>query len=189
MSRAQQNSVVAQEGAAMASGQKVTVFLVTEHNPKSKEPLHADFANVQDAPEALAYFTERWGAPAVGPDGELDVERSLAFRDILRSAWHGNKNADGSPQMSELFAVMRVTPEQRIEAAPGVWQTAYLLFMRDRLLGKTHFCARPGCLNPYFVGRKTRRFCGDWKCTNYGAKQRRKKYNDAPGHARRKRVA
>jgi hypothetical protein len=153
-------------------------------------PLHAAFANLRDTPEEVAAFAEHWGPPVVDEHGQLDVMETLIFRNMLRSAWRGEKSIDGSPLLSEIFTNMSDTGG-RIEVAPqSLWQSAFLLFWHDRLRGKTGFCAAPGCPSPFFVKKhpKTQKFCSD-DCAAYGRRQSRKKWRDAHGTERRKRAA
>jgi len=169
----------------MASTQ-ITVHLWTERNPRAKVPLHVDFANLRSEPEATQAFTKRWG-PIQTPAGDGE-EALFLIRDMLRSDWRGERGTKESrrhlgPIIHAFSASIGVTAE-RIEIELGqVWQTAFLLCIRDRLRGKTAICENPECPAPYFLRkRKTQKFCEAGPCKNYGARQRRKKWRDAHGN-------
>lgn len=165
----------------MAYSNTITVHLITGRNPKAKQPLHVEFANLRDEPEAIMAFTKRWRSPGV--DNEPDVKRTLLLRDVLRGAWRGDKSClDGGPIMSVIFAAIHVTAE-RIEVKPSqLVETASLLFMRDRLQGKTAICENPECPAPYFLRkRKTQKFCEAGPCVEYGARLRANKWWHAHG--------
>ena len=146
----------------------------------AREYLHGAFANFRDEPEAVAAFVRRWGpivAPGLGDEHDLKVTR--AFRDGLRAAWAGNKDAVARVQknVANLRATITVTGA-RVEIVPAEqWLTAYLLFIQDQHAGKTAVCANPDCVAPYFIRkRRTQKFCEAGPCVGYGARQRSNKW-------------
>jgi hypothetical protein len=160
----------------MPSSNRITVYLAGR---RSAVPAHVALANLA-GPEAIAAFTKHRGLPAVdgddkpGPLGAVGL--TLFFRDMLRKAWRGDKSVDGSPLLSEIHTSMSVS-RGRIEVAPhSLWQSAFLLFWRDRLRGKTGVCANPKCPARYFIGKRGKKSCGRDDCANYVRRLRKNKW-------------
>ena len=171
----------------MASSNKIVVHLWTGRNPKTEEPPHVALANMRASLEATTAVTKRWGPPAVRPGingDELDEAKTLWARGRLVRAWRGDADLeDGSRLLSSISATLQVTGE-RIEVKPDqLWQTAFLLFMRDRAQGKTAVCENPECPAPYFIRkRRTQKFCEAGPCVEYGARLRANKWWKAHGN-------
>jgi hypothetical protein len=181
---------VVQGGMSLASSSKsgyaeMRVFLRTGP-ATAREYLHLAFANMLDAPESIAAFAKKYGpiiAPGTGddhgPHDPHDITLALGFRDRLRQAWAGNKEALASIQRSikHLRATISVTGT-RIEIEPREsWVAAYLLFLQDQSDGKPGICANPECAAPYFIRkRNTQKFCEAGPCVTYGARQRANKW-------------
>jgi hypothetical protein len=192
LARRKQVLVQAHNWGLMAYSNKITVYLLTR-NPRAKDPLHVALANMRDEPEEIAAFAKRWGSNATDPDLEdspawpcTGVEalprwaNLRAVRNVLRDAWRGKRSVRG---MGIVFASIQVTGE-RIEVSPGnLVQTAFLLFMRDHLEGRTAICENPECPTPYFIRkRKTQKACdGGHDCSDYGYRLRALKWWRAHG--------
>jgi hypothetical protein len=193
----------------LAYSNELMVHLVTGRNRKTRQPLHVAFANMLDAPEEVKAFSKRW---AVRPVDSDPLEPLLIpIRNIIRIAWRAGSNLDTiskgparlHPELALLIskherefvpfrpsASIRVSAG-RVEIEPDHWwQTAWLLYLRDRTQGKTAFCANPDCLAPYFIRkRRTQKFC-ESGCVEYGARERAKKWwklHGAEWRSRRKR--
>jgi len=198
----------------MASSNEITVTLLTGRKSRVRQPLHVAFANMRDEPEEVAAFSKRWAIRPVNSDPLQPL--LIPIRNLIRIAWRARSNLDTiskgparlHPELALLIskherefapivsgsyafpARIRVTAE-RIEIEPDHWwQTAFLLYLRDHLCGRTAFCANPDCLAPYFIRkRKTQKFC-ESGCVEYGARERAKKWwqlHGAEWRSRRKR--
>jgi hypothetical protein len=182
--------VVAQGGLNLASSSKngyteMRVFLRT--GPATAlECLHIAFANLRDEPEAIAAFAKKYGPIVVpglgdehGPHEAHDLKVARAYRNGLRAAWAGDKEAVAGIQraVKHLLATISVTGT-RIEIEPREsWVAAYLLFLQDQSEGKPGICANPECAAPYFIRkRNTQKFCEAGPCVAYGARLRANKW-------------
>jgi hypothetical protein len=181
---------VAQGGSKLASSSKsgyaeMRVFLRTGP-ATAREYLHVAFANMLDAPEAIAAFTKKYGpiiSPGLGdengPHDPHDLKVARAYRNGLRAAWAGDKEALAGIQraVKHLLATIRVTGT-RIEIEPREsWVAAYLLFLQDHSADKPSICANPECAAPYFIRkRSTQKYCEAGPCVAYGARQRANKW-------------
>jgi hypothetical protein len=200
----------------MASSNEITVHLITGRPKKVFEPLHVDFANLRmDDPEAIHAFTKRWGPVSRGDSyyqellredwrGGVDISRNRPRFNTVPSSWVVRGGRVVMPLAKQypkelrrlapaqgFSATIRITAE-RIEVEPDqVWQTALLLYLRDRERGKTGICENPKCATPYILReRKTRKVCGHPDCVAYIAKLRRNKWwrlNGAEWRSQRKR--
>ncbi len=181
---------VAQGGRNLASSTKsgyteMRVFLQTGP-ATAREYLHVAFANMLDAPEAIAAFVKKYG-PIVsegtgdehGPWEAHDLKISRAMRDGLRTAWAGEKEAVARVQRAVKHLLATITVNgTRIEIHPREsWVAAYLLFLQDYSEGKPGICANPECAAPYFIRkRNTQKYCDAGPCLAYGARQRANKW-------------
>jgi hypothetical protein len=179
----------------LAYSNEITVHLITGRNPRARQPLHAAFANMRDGPEEVKAFSKRW---AVRPVDSDPLEPLLIpIRNLIRVAWRAGSSLDTiskgparlhpeialliskhelAPIESAVTARIRVTAG-RTEVVPDHWwQTAWLLYLRDREQGKTAICANPDCPAPYFIRkRRTQKFC-ESGCVEYGAAQRSQRW-------------
>jgi hypothetical protein len=188
----------------MSYSNEITVHLITGRNQKARGPLHVAFANMRDEPEEVKAFSKRW---AVRPVDSDPLEPLLIpIRDTIRIAWRSESRIDAIskgpallyPELalriskrklasieSTFTARIRVTAG-RTEVVPDHWwQTAWLLYLRDCLLGKTAICENPACPTPFFIRkRKTQKFCdGGHDCSAYGDRLRAIKWWRARGNA------
>lgn len=152
----------------------------------AREYLHVAFANMLDAPEAVAAFVRKYGPIVSEGTGDEygayeahDLKVSRATRDSLRAAWSGDKEAIARVKrgVKHLRATITVN-NGRIEIEPREsWVAAYLLFLQDYSEGKPGICANPECVAPYFIRkRNTQKYCEAGPCVAYGARQRANKW-------------
>jgi hypothetical protein len=176
----------------MASSIEFPVHLITR-NPKARQPVHVQLANLVDEPKAIAAFIERWGPVVVKPPITLEVRNgrptlsvrdsfrtALEVRDVLRGAWCGESVAGPrtlrlapAPPLRFTLASITVTGKRiEIEIAPSQpLLTALLLFARDRQLGRTAICEDPKCKAYFIRKRTTQKVCGP-DCSGYGRRLR-----------------
>jgi hypothetical protein len=152
----------------------------------AREYLHVAFANMLDAPEAIAAFVKKYG-PIVsegtgdehGPYEAHDLKVSCAMRDSLRAAWSGDKEAIARVQRAVKHLRATITANNgRIEITPREsWIAACLLFLQDQHEGRAAVCANPDCAAPFFIRkRSTQKFCEAGPCVAYGSRQRANKW-------------
>jgi hypothetical protein len=181
----------------MAYSNKMTVQLRAGRNPKTKEPPHEAFANMQDSPVAGWAFYDRWGAlydeSLVTPEQAASARADqlpcpyggLELRDNLRSAWRGDERALAFIERSagaymKFSWVFRAGRAELV--AEDLWSAICVLFLRDRAAHKTAICENPDCPNPHFIRkRKTQKFCEAGPCVEYGARLRANKWWQAHG--------
>ena len=154
---------------------RIEALLGSEKN-LYRERLHETFANLSDDPEKLRQFMLRSGPFYIAVKSPDSANGMISFRETLRAAWRGDKKALAVLPigLTATFGVKRGA----LEITPlHTWPLITILFLRDRLAGKTAICANKDCPNPYFIKkRKTQKYCDSGPCLAEAQRQQKREW-------------
>ncbi len=156
---------------------------------KWKEPPHAALANLRpDDVGALSAFTRRYGVISTHTlTGLVSTGDTGRFRDYLRQAWTGNRNAL-EQMLVDLNARLGVLPTGVDIIVEDLWTLTRLMFLRDWLAGRAQKCASPDCPAPYFLAsRKGQKFCGQTCAVRENVRRFRERQEKQPKKSRKRR--
>jgi len=129
---------------------------------------------------AMEAFVKKYGVFSARLDekaGHFDEDAAnfTDAQDALRKAWAGDSGAIQEIESQVKYA-LEAQPSVRAGGVElttdNLWGLICVLFLLDRIAGKTAVCANPECPAPYFLRkRKDQKFCERGPCSAYAQRR------------------